>query len=279
MPQLYHNFENNTGCPFAEYSGTSSEPEIDHVESRDLFMHTPKITHTFSLASEAAFEVFTYPLSPQASKREDIETASTASDDVEIVETWASDSREERGQQHTDGASQSGCSENVETSGRSSSKVEIVEPGELDDSSQSRLNQLPWLQGDGASDIESDNSFLEFVLTEGISLDTLSKRDIVSVVLAKHKEKLCELEESLPQMEQTLIQSETSIVQKTARLNSLQKEVDLLKKEIAEKNKSRNELRRKIELVNEEKNVLKRRVEHCEETQNLLTSPSKKARL
>lgn len=279
MPQLYHNFENDTGYPFAEYGGTSSEPEIDHVESRDVFMQTPKITHTFSLACEAAFEVCAHPSSPQPSKREDTETASTASDDEEIVETWASDSRADWNQQHTDATNQSGCSENVETSSRSSSEVEIVESGEVDDSSRSHLNQLPWLQGDGANDIESDNSFLEFVLTEGISLDTLGKRDIVSVVLTKHKEKLRELEESLPQMEQTLIQSETSIVQKTARLNSLQKEVDSLKKEIAEKNKSRNELRRKIELVNEEKNILKRRVEHCEETQNLLTSPSKKARL
>ncbi|KAL9981720.1 hypothetical protein ACROYT_G010462 [Oculina patagonica] len=321
-PQEYYNFENATvatGHPFAELSSTwstSFQPEADHVEPRVLTC-TPKITHTFSLASDAAFADRPHPSSPKPSKSEDVETSSTASTDFEIVEIWATDKHSDWDQQHTDAddhakrntdmltqsaysadipsqsvsstdipsqsasstdiPSQSASSENVETSSTSSSDVEIVEPWELDDSSD--RNQLPWLQSDVASNIESDSSFLEFVLTEGVSLDALAKRGIVSVVLTQHKEKLRELEDSMPQVEQMLIQSETSIVQKTARLNSLQKEVDSLKKEIAERNKSRNELRQRIELMNEERNILKRRVAHCEETQNLLQSPSKKGRL
>lgn len=279
-PQVYHNFENTTvptGHPFAELSATSAEPEVNHVKPR-VVMYTPKITHTFSLANEPALVERSHSSSPKPSKTEDTETlSSSSSSDVEIVETWATDSRSDWSQQHTDIASQAASSENVETSSTSSSDVEIVEPWELDDCSD--LDQLPLLQSDEANNIESDSPFLEFVLTEGISLDPLAKRDIVSVVLTKHEEKLRELEDSMPRVEQMLIQSETSIVQKTARLNSIQKEVDLLKKEIAEKNKSRNELRQKIELMNEEKNILKRRVAHCQETQNLLKSPSKKGRL
>ena len=278
--QVYHKSENatvSTGHPFAELSVTSFDPEVDHVEPPFL-MHMPKITHIFSLASEAACVDRTHPAIPEPSKSEDTETLSVASSsDVEILETWAAGSRSNWSQQHTHLASQSVASENAGASSTSSSDVEIVESWELDDCSDP--GQLPWLQIDEASNTESDSFFLEFVLTEGISLDALTKRDIVSVVLTQHREKLRELEESMPQVEQMLIQSETSIVHRTARLNSLQKEVDLLKKEIAEKNKSRNELRQKIELMNEEKNILKERVAHCEQVQTQLISSSVKGRL
>lgn len=271
-PQVYHNFENAgfpTGHPFAELNATSLDPNVDHAAPRVL-ISMPKITNTFSLAGEAVCA----GRSPSPSKRENAENSSTSSGDVEIMEPGTADNHSDCSQLHSDEVSQSASSENAETYSTSSSEVEIVESWELDESSD--LSQLP---GDEGSNIESDSSFLEFVLTEGSSLDALVKRDIVALVLTKHKEKIRELEENMPQLEDMLLESETNIVQKTARLNSLQKEVDSLKKEIAERNKSRNELRQKIELMNEEKNSLKRRVEHCQETKDLLTIPSKKGRL
>ena len=271
-PQAYHTFEDAgfpTGQPFAELNAASLNPNVDHAAPRFL-ISMPKITNTFSLAEDAVC----VDRSPgPSSKREYAENPSTSSGGVETMETWTVDKRSDWSQLHTDDVSQSGSSENVETCSTSSSEVEIVESWELDESSNVR--QSPF---DEARNTERESSFLEFVLTEGSSLDALSKRDIVAIVLKKHKEKIRELEESIPQLEETLTESETSLVQKTARLNSLQKEVDSLKKEIAEKNKSRNELRQKIELMNEEKNSLKRRVEQCQETKDLLTLAPKKTR-
>ena len=272
IPQVFHNFEDasfSTGHPFAELNATSSNPNVDHAVPRVL-VSMPKITNTFSLAGEVACE----ERSQESSKTEYSENSSTSSGDVEVIGTWTADNHSDWSEPHTDEVSQSACSENVETCSTSSSEVEIVESWELDESSD--LSQWPC---DEARNTERESSFLEFVLTEGSSLDALSKRDIVALVLTKHKEKIRELEDSIPPLEDMLTESETSIVQKTARLNSLQKEVDSLKKEIAEKNKSRNELRQKIELMNEEKSSLKRRVEHCQETKDLLIIPSKKARV
>lgn len=246
-PQVYHSLNSeNAACdiatenPFApEVSVTTFQPKVDHLNPRVL-SRTPRITRTFSLASEEEYV--------ELASREDPETSSVSSD-VQIVESGIS----------------------------TSSEVEIVESWTVDNCSG--LNQLPWLHSDGAGNIESDTCFLEFVLTEGISLDACAKRNIVNIVQTQHKEKIRELEESLPQIEHMIEQSEKTITQKTEKLNALQKEVNSLKKEIAEKNKSRNDLRQKKELLSEEKNVLKRRVIHCQETQTLLINPSKKARL
>ena len=271
IPQV-HDFEDagiNTGDPFAELNATPSNLNVDHAVPRVL-LNMPKITNTFSLAGKAAC----VERSQGSSKTEYAEHSSTSSGDVEVIETLTADNHSDWSEPHTDDVSQSACSEDAETCSTSSSEVEIVEPWELKESLD--LSQSPC---DEAKNIEGESSFLEFVLTEGSSLDAFSKCDIVALVLAKHKEKIRELEESTPQLEDMLTESETSIVQKTARLNLLQKEVDSLKKEIAEKTKSRNELRQKIELMNEEKNSLKRRVEHCQETKDLLAIPSKKARV
>ena len=270
IPQVCHNFKDagfSAGHPFAELNATPSNPNFDHVVPRVL-VSMPKIINTFSLAGEAACE----ERSQQTSKTECVENSGTSSDDVEVIETWTADNSSDWVEPHTDEVSQSACGENAETCSTSSSEAESVESWD----ESSNLCQSP---SDEASNTERESSFLEFVLTEGSSLDALSKRDIVVLVQTKHKDKIRELEESIPQLEDMLTESETSIVQKTARLNSLQKEVDSLKKEIAEKNKSRNELRQKIELMNEEKNSLKRRVEHCQETKDLLTTLPKKARV
>jgi len=272
IPQVYHNVEDAgipTGHPFAELNATSSNSNVDHAVPRVL-ISMPKITNTFSLAGESAC----VEKNQASSKTEYAENSSRSRGDVEVIETLKADNHSDWSEPHTDEVSQSAFSEDADTCSTSSSEVEVVEPWDLDESSD--LSQSPC---DEARSIEGESSFLEFVLTEGSSLDALSKRDIVALVLAKHKEKIRELEESIPQLEDMLTESETSIVKKSARLNLLQKEVDSLKKEIAEKNRSRNELRQKIDLMNEEKSNLKRRVEHCQETKDLLAVPSKKARV
>ena len=273
MPQVYHNFINTsfpTGHPFAELNATPSNPNFDHALPRVL-VSMPKITNTFSLAGEAACP----ERRQESSKTECVENSSTSSGNVEVMEKcWRAYNRSDWIEPHTDEVSQSACSENAETCSTTSSEIEIVESSD----EPSDLSQSP-SHGDEARNTERESSFLEFVLTEGISLDAFSKRDIVALVLTKHTEKIRELEESIPQLEDTLKQSETSIAQKTARLNSLQKEVDSLRKEITEEKNSRNELRQKIELMNDEKSSLKRRVEHCQETKDLLTIPTKKARV
>ena len=272
MPQVYHNFINAsfpTGYPFAELNATPWNPNFDYAVPR-VPVSMPKITNTFSLAGEAACP----ERSQESSTTECVENSSTSSGNVEVMEKcWTAYNRSDWIESHTDEVSQSACSENAETCSTSSSEIEIVESS---DESSDPLSQSP---SDEARNTERESSFLEFVLTEGISLDAFSKRDIVALVLTKHTEKIRELEESIPQLQDMLEESETSIVQKTARLNSLQKEVDSLRKEITEEKNSRNELRQKIELMNEEKNSLKRRVEHCQETKDLLTIPTKKARV
>lgn len=265
IPQVYHNFKDASfpaGQPFAELNATSSNPNFDHAVPRVL-ARMPKIINTFSLAGDAACE----ERSQKSSKAECVENSSSSSGDFEVMESWTADNSSDWIEPHTDEVSQSACGKNEETCSTSSSEVEIVDSWDA----SSDLSQSP---SDEARNTERESSFLEFVLTEGSSLDALSKRDIVALILTKHKEKIRELEESIPQLEDMLTESETSIVQKTARLNSLQKEVDSLRKEIAEINKSRNELRQKIEFMNEEKNSLKRRVEHCQERQRSAYNPS-----
>ncbi|KAL9981719.1 hypothetical protein ACROYT_G010461 [Oculina patagonica] len=110
---------------------------------------------------------------------------------------------------------------------------------------------------------DADNSFLEFVITEGVALDVVAKQNIVGVVLKQYLDKLDQVEERLPKLGQLMSEEEMAISQK-------KEELALLKKEIVAKERSLEELRQNKELLCEEKKKLKRKVAHCEATQQQL---------
>lgn len=118
---------------------------------------------------------------------------------------------------------------------------------------------------------DADNSFLKFVITEGVALDTLAKQNIVEVVLKQYSDKLSEVEDRLPKLGQLMSEEEIALSQKKG-------ELALLKQEIVAKERSLEELKQKNELLCEERRKLKRKVAHCYATGQLLEIKSKKCR-
>ena len=118
---------------------------------------------------------------------------------------------------------------------------------------------------------DADNSFLKFVITEGIALDALAKQNIVEVVLKQYSDKLSEVEDTLPKLGQLLSEEEIALGQK-------KEELALLKQEIIAKERSLEDLKQKKELLCEERKKLKRKVAHCNATGQLLEIKSKKCR-
>ena len=116
-----------------------------------------------------------------------------------------------------------------------------------------------------------DNSFLQFVITEGVSLDVAAKQNIVDVVLKQYLDKLDQVEERLPKLGQLVSEEEMALDQK-------KEELALLKKEVDAKERSLEELRQNKEMLCEEKKKLKRKVAHCHATQQLLEGSPKKGR-
>ncbi len=118
---------------------------------------------------------------------------------------------------------------------------------------------------------DADNSFLEFVITEGVTLDVVAKQNIVGVVLKQYLDKLDQVEERLPKLGQLMSEEEMALSQK-------KEELALLKKEIVAKERSLEELKQNKELLCEEKKKLKRKVAHCEATQQQLEGNLKRGR-
>lgn len=117
----------------------------------------------------------------------------------------------------------------------------------------------------------ADNSFLEFVITEGVALDVAAKQNIVGVVLKQYLDKLDQVEDRLPKLGQLMSEEEMALSQK-------KEELALLKKEIVAKENSLEDLRQNKELLCEEKKKLKRKVAFCHATQQQLEGSSKKGR-
>ncbi|KAL9981718.1 hypothetical protein ACROYT_G010460 [Oculina patagonica] len=103
----------------------------------------------------------------------------------------------------------------------------------------------------------------------------------VSMALTHYSDKLRKLEESLPKLDQIIEEAEAVIDQKMARVNILEKELDLVRKDAFAKMKSMEELRWKKEQLCKETKRLKRRVDYMyyQEKQNQLVYHSKKVRL
>lgn len=114
---------------------------------------------------------------------------------------------------------------------------------------------------------DPDDSFLRFVITEGIELDVPAKQNIIKVVLEQYSDKLGQVEDSLPKLGQLISEEETALSQK-------KEELAMLKKEISAKERSLAEMRRKKEVLCQEKTRLKRKVVHCHATQQQLEESS-----
>ena len=83
----------------------------------------------------------------------------------------------------------------------------------------------------------TDNSFLEFLITEGLELDSSSKKDVVNVVMTQYSNKLNDIESTIPKLAAQIRQTETTIDQQTEKVAQLQKELEYVKSEIV-KNKN-----------------------------------------
>ena len=119
---------------------------------------------------------------------------------------------------------------------------------------------------------DADSSFLEFVKTEGLGLDAQAKKNIVGVVMMEYSNKLSEIESRLPMLGQVISEEEMALRQKEEREQVLEEELDLLKKEMLEKQRCINDLRWQCELLHDKKLLLKRKVVYCQEVEQQLES-------
>lgn len=151
----------------------------------------------------------------------------------------------------------------------SNNPKDLITPGRVKDESCTEV--IPASLSNVKTWSDADNSFLKFVITEGVALDALAKQNIVEVVLKQYSDKLSEVEDRLPKLGQLLSEEEIALTQK-------KEELALLKQEIISKERSLEELKQKKELLCEERKKLKRKVAHCHATGQLLEIKSKKCR-
>ena len=156
-----------------------------------------------------------------------------------------------------------------QTSDSNKKPKDLTVQGKVED--ESCLEVIPTSSSNVKTLSDADNSFLKFVITEGVALDVVAKQNIVEVVLKQYSDKLSQVEERLPKLGQLMSEEEMALSQK-------KDELVLLKKEILAKERSLEELKQKKELLCEERKKLKRKVAHCHATEQLLESKSKTSR-
>lgn len=159
----------------------------------------------------------------------------------------------------------SGCEETSD----SNKLKDLITAGRVKDESCSEI--IPTSLSNVKTWSDADNSFLKFVITEGVALNALAKQNIVEVVLKQYSDKLSQVEDRLPKLGQLMSVEEMALSQK-------KEELALLKQEIVAKERSLEELKQKKELLCEERKQLKRKVAHCHATEQLLEIKSKKCR-
>lgn len=158
-----------------------------------------------------------------------------------------------------------GCEETYD----SNKLKDLITPGRVKDESCSEV--IPTTLSNVKTWCDADDSFLKFVITEGVALDALAKQNIVEVVLKQYSDKLSQVEDRLPKLGQLMSEEEMALCQKKG-------ELALLKQEIVAKERSLEELKKKRELLCEERKKLKRKIAHCHATEQLLEIKSKKCR-
>ena len=125
----------------------------------------------------------------------------------------------------------------------------------------------------------TDNSFLEFLITEGLELDSRSKKGVVDVVMAQYNNKLSNIENAVPKLAAQIRQTEKTIDQQTEKVKQLQEELEFVKGEIV---KNKNLLQGYVneqQGLGKQRKALKRKVARCEGTMNHLLGTAKKMRL
>lgn len=125
----------------------------------------------------------------------------------------------------------------------------------------------------------TDNSFLEFLITEGLELDSRSKQGVVDVVLTQYTSKLNRVETIIPKLTAQIRDTETTIGQQKEEVKQLQNELEFVKGEIV---KNENLLRGFVneqQAMSKQRKALKRKVARCEDTMKHLLGNAKKARL
>lgn len=123
----------------------------------------------------------------------------------------------------------------------------------------------------------TDNSFLEFLITEGLELDSSSKKDVVNVVMTQYSNKLNDIESTIPKLAAQIRQTETTIDQQTEKVAQLQKELEYVKSEIVKNKNALEGFTSEKQELSKRRKAVKRKVIRCEQTMKLLGN-SKKSR-
>ena len=124
----------------------------------------------------------------------------------------------------------------------------------------------------------TDNSFLEFLIIEGLELDSSTQRGVVDVVLAQYSNELSNVENSIPKLAAQIRQTESMIGEQKDKVEQLQKELEFLKGEIIKNERLLLNFKNEQEGFSKTRKVLKRKVTRCEETMNKLLGNAKKSR-
>lgn len=124
----------------------------------------------------------------------------------------------------------------------------------------------------------TDNSFLEFLIIEGLELDSSTQKGVVDVVLAQYSNELSNVENSIPKLAAQIRQTESMIGEQKDKVQQLQNELEFLNGEIIKNERLLLNFKNEQEGFSKTRKVLKRKVTRCEETMKKLLGNAKKSR-
>ena len=124
----------------------------------------------------------------------------------------------------------------------------------------------------------TDNTFLEFLITEGLELDSISKKGVVDVVLTQYSNKLSAVETTIPKLAEQIRQTEATIGQQKEKVKLLQEELEFVKGEIVKNEDSLLKFNNEQQGLSKKRKALKRKVARCEGTMKHLLVNAKKSR-
>lgn len=124
----------------------------------------------------------------------------------------------------------------------------------------------------------TDNSFLEFLITEGLELDSCSKKGVVDVVMSQYSNKLSVVENAIPTLVAQIKQTETTIGQQKEKVKQLQEELEFVKGEIVKNDNLLLRFNNEQQGLSKQRKALKRKVARCEGTMKKLLVNAKKSR-
>lgn len=125
----------------------------------------------------------------------------------------------------------------------------------------------------------TDNSFLEFLITEGLELDACSKKSVVEVVVAQYNNKLDKVESTIPKLAAQLRETESNITQQKEKVKQLQEEIEFVKEEIVKNENLFQDFTTEQQGLSKQRKALKRKVARCERTMTKLLGKAKKPRV